>query len=126
MNFLYLCNYSIFSPLFKRQFIFILISLLTGLSEMTGAVAAEESPFAKLSGENTFPIGLKEAIFQALEHNPMVTIQRLEPEVSRTYASEQREAFDPDFSMSVNQNRTKLQRFLGTNPNPINMTWDRF
>jgi outer membrane protein TolC len=61
----------------------------------------------------------------ALERNPTVTIQRLAPQITRTYAKERRAAFDPTLDVTLNQSRSKLQRFLGTRPQPVEMTWDR-
>ncbi|MCE5251955.1 TolC family protein [bacterium] len=70
-------------------------------------------------------IGLQDAILMALERNPTVTIQNLQPDIANTYAKEQRAAFDPDLNITLNQSRSKLQRFLGTRPEPVDMTWDR-
>ncbi len=120
------CLGNIFMRLvFNHQFIFVLLSCLIAQSHVSDAGDIAENPFAKFSGEYTLSISVKDAILQALERNPTVSIQRLASEVARTYASEQREAFDPNFNISASQSRTKLQRFLGTQTTPVDMTWDR-
>ena len=126
MNVLIFPGDSTAKPLFNQIFIALFLVCLTAHAYVSHAENRIDNPFAKLSGGNTLPISVKDAIFLALERNPTVTIQRLAPQIARTYASEQRETFDPEINFSVNQSRTKLQRFLGAQPNPIEMTWDRF
>ncbi len=80
--------------------------------------------FGMADGER-FDIALRDAILLALERNPTVTIQRLSPEIAKSFVAEEREAFDPGISATANQSKTKLERFLGTRPEPVEMTWDR-
>ena len=74
---------------------------------------------------DTLSIHLQEAILMALERNPTVTIQRLSPEIAKTYSREQGAVFDPELLISASKSETKLQRFLGSRPNPFEMTSER-
>lgn len=74
------------------------------------------------AGTDTLRIGIKDAVFMALERNPTVTIQRIQTDISHTFASEQRSAFDPLLSGSTSTSTNKGQRFLGTRPTPVDLT----
>lgn len=92
------------------------------------AVRAQDppaDPFHGLAGADSISINLHETVMMALERNSTVTIQRLTPQIADTYYSQMRERFDPELTLSMTQNKTKLQRFLGTQPDPVPMTWDR-
>ncbi|MBN1293669.1 MAG: TolC family protein [Candidatus Latescibacteria bacterium] len=114
---------------FVRYFVNILTTclILFFFAGISGAAENEiaDNPFSGISGGEILQINIKDAIFQALEQNPTVTIQRQEPAKYQTFASEERADFDPEITASADQNKTKLQRFLGAQPNPIRMTWDR-
>lgn len=84
-----------------------------------------ENSFAATAGGDTLRIGIKDAIFMALEHNPTVTIQRIEKDIFDTYVSEQRSVFDPTLSGSATQTKSKGQRFLGTRTTPVDLRQDR-
>jgi len=84
-----------------------------------------QNPFQEIARGDTFQIALREAILTALEKNPVVMIQRLTPKIAETQVKEQRAVFDPQIALSANKNQTKLQRFLGSRPNPFEMTTDR-
>lgn len=91
-------------------------------------LAAEEnaqSHFIGAAGGDTLRLKVHEAVFLALQNNPTVTIQRLEPEIAKTAAAEARSDFDPVLSFSATRNETKLQRFLGSRPTPFQMTSER-
>ena len=88
-------------------------------------VHSENSALNALAGTDTLRLGIKDAIFMALERNPTVTIQRLNEDISRTFASEQRSEFDPLLSGSANTSTSKGQRFLGTRPTPVDLRQDR-
>ncbi len=75
--------------------------------------------------KDTLQISLKNAILTALERNPTVTIQRLQPQIAKTFSKEQRANFDPEFTASASKSQTKLQRFLGSRPDPFEMTSER-
>ena len=78
------------------------------------------------SQTETLEITLVDAIFLGLERNPTVTIQRLEPQIAKSYVDEHRAAFDPTLTLSGNKSQDKTQRFLGSRPDPFEMTSDRF
>lgn len=75
---------------------------------------------------DTLRIRILEAVVMALERNPELSIQRLDPIIARSYVTEQRSAFDPDLTASAIYNKTKLQRFLGARPEPFEMTSQRY
>ena len=87
-------------------------------------VFGAETP-SGVDDRETYPISIRNAMILALERNPAVAIQRLDTDVTETMSSEQRSEFDPSISATVDQSQTKLQRFLGTRPDPVAMTWDR-
>jgi len=70
---------------------------------------------------DTLYLTVQEAVLTGLQNNPTVTIQRLEPEVRKTYAGEQRAAFDPTISVEAEKNITESQRRLGALPNPLEL-----
>jgi len=74
---------------------------------------------------DTLTISLRDAILLALQHNPMITIQRLAPDIARTYSQEQSSIFDPTLSITGTKSETKLQRFLGSRPDPFEMISER-
>ncbi|MFH1567322.1 MAG: TolC family protein, partial [Gemmatimonadota bacterium] len=74
---------------------------------------------------DTLGLGLRDAILMALERNPTVSIQRLEPAIAGTYVREEGGAFEPRIAASVSTARTKSQRFLGSNPSPFELTSER-
>ena len=114
---------------FVCRFVSILIICLTFVFTANISIAEDDeiddNPFYKISEGEILQIRIKDAIFQALEQNPTVTIQRQEPAKYKTLANEERADFDPELTASVDQSKTKLQRFLGTQPDPVRMTWDR-
>ncbi|MFA6471098.1 MAG: TolC family protein [Candidatus Latescibacterota bacterium] len=80
--------------------------------------------FSALTGGDTLRINIHDAIFTALENNPTVTIQRLEPDISRTYSKEQVSVFDPQITLSGNKTKSENQRFLGTQRQAVNLKSD--
>lgn len=74
---------------------------------------------------DTLRIRLQEAVLLALERNPDMAIQRLDPNIAKSYADEERSVFDPILSASATRDETKLQRFLGSRPDPFEMTTTR-
>ncbi len=114
-----------FIKIFKIQFIFILLLNLVGLNLAAAEDENEQNLFHQLHQADTLKIDLQEAILTALEHNPSVSIQRLQPKIARTFVREEGAIFDPTISASANKTKTKLQRFLGSRPNPFELTSDR-
>ncbi|MCI0496006.1 TolC family protein, partial [candidate division KSB1 bacterium] len=85
----------------------------------------EQNPFQQLQKTDTLKIDLQEAILTALEHNPSLSIQRLSPKIAKTVVKEQGAIFDPTISASASKTKTKQQRFLGSRPDPFELTSDR-
>ena len=75
--------------------------------------------------EDTLRISLQDAILTALERNPDMSIQRLDPAIAKSYLDEQRAAFDPTFTVSGTYDESKSQRFLGSRPDPFEITSKR-
>ena len=86
---------------------------------------AQDQLFGDTLKKDTLAIRLQEAILMALEKNPTVTIQRLSPKIANTYSGEQASVYDPVLTISANKDETKLQRFLGSRPEPFEMTSER-
>ena len=86
------------------------------------AGGAEQSLAATGGGGDTLALGLQQAILLALERNPTVAIQRLEPEIAETYSREEQAAFEPELTVSASRSEAKTQRFLGSRPEPFEMT----
>ena len=80
---------------------------------------------ADAGGADTLSISLQEAILTAFERNPTVTIQRLAPEIAKTYSREQSAQFHPQLSLSASINKSKTERFLGSQPEPFEVTSER-
>lgn len=74
---------------------------------------------------DTLRLSLREAILMALAHNPTVSIQRLEPAIADTRVREESGAFEPRIRASASRSETESQRFLGSNPDPFELTSER-
>ena len=98
-----------------------LIGLLVGFAEAEASGGLTPS-LAQETHYDTLKIRLQDAILLALERNPDMAIQRLEPDISKSYADEARAAFDPVFSATATRDENKRQRFLGSRPEPFEMT----
>jgi outer membrane protein len=109
----------------KMQFILILLSGMIGSTLVIAEEAKEQNPFQQLKKIDTLKIDLQEAILTALEHNPSLSIQRLQPKIAKTFVKEQGAIFDPEISVSANRTKTKQQRFLGSRPEPFELTSQR-
>ena len=81
-----------------------------------------EIPVSLSATRDTLRIGLEDAILMALEHNSTVTIQRLEPLIRHTYIEEERADFDPMLTASGALDRSKIQRRLGSQSTPFDLT----
>jgi len=114
-----------FIRILKIQLIFILLSGLIGSELASGEEGNEQNLFHQLHQADTLKIDLQEAILTALEHNPSVSIQRLQPKIAKTWVKEQGAIYDPTISASANKTKTKQQRFLGSRPDPFELTSDR-
>ena len=84
-----------------------------------------ENIFKEFSGGETFSIGIQDSILMALENNPTLAIQRHEPEIALAAVEVERAEFDPELNVTTNISKEKVQRFLGSSPNPFALTTDR-
>lgn len=75
---------------------------------------------------DTLRIALEEAVFLGLENNPTVTIQRLDPDIMKTFEREQRAAFDPELILDGQRSEVKSSRRLGSRPTPFDLQDTRF
>lgn len=89
------------------------------------AKAQKPDSLQKAVGNDTLQISLMDAILTALERNPSVTIQRLQPKINGTITSEARSEFDPELTARASKSQTKQLRFLGSRPEPFELTSDR-
>lgn len=105
--------------------IVIMLIHLSGFSIVFGGDPSEQNPFQQLQKSDTLKIDLQEAILTALEHNPSLSIQRLQPKIAKTAVKEQGAVFDPTISASVSKTETKQLRFLGSRPEPFELTSQR-
>ncbi len=74
---------------------------------------------------DTLKIHLQDAILLAMESNPTLAVERLNPAIARTYSREQSAVFDPTLALSADKSETKMQRFLGSRPDPFELTSER-
>ena len=85
----------------------------------------EQNPFAAVSGKDTLRINIHDAIFMALDNNPTVTIQRLAPDIYRSYAKEQKSTYDPQIAVTGSQISSRNQRFLGIQRQAVDLEQKR-
>lgn len=97
--------------------------LLICISNVSARASEPISPENK-QNDSLF-IHLQDAILLALERNPTVTIQKLNPEIAKTYAREQSALFEPLLFAAGSKNEDKIQRFLGSRPDPFEMTSEK-
>ena len=109
----------------KILLVFIMFLNLSVLKIAFADDPSEQNPFQQLQKIDTLKIDLQEAILTALEHNPSLSIQRLQPKIAKTFVKEQGAIFDPTISASVNKSKTKQQRFLGSRPEPFELISNR-
>lgn len=107
------------------RFLLLFLCLITGVANTAETNVIVEKASPGQAGGDTLRIKLQEAILLALARNPDMAIQRLDPAITRTYADEQRAAFDPSITASADRSETKMLRFLGSRPDPFEMTTTR-
>ncbi len=95
-----------------------IIGILGSLLPLYG----DDYPFAGITGVDSLHIGVQDALFLALERNASVTIQWRDQRIAETRANLQRAAFDPVLSAGANRSESKSQRFLGSRPEPFELT----
>lgn len=81
--------------------------------------------FKGLSGGQVFNVSVMDSILAALENNPTVAIQRLDPLMASASVQEERAAFDPEVSASVSQSKIESEAQLGTRVEPLGLTTKR-
>ena len=109
----------------KILFVFIMLLNFSGLEITLADDPSDQNPFRQLHQADTLNIELQEAILTALEHNASLSIQRLQPQISKTIVKEQGAIYDPTIAASVIKTKTKQQRFLGSRPEPFELTSER-
>lgn len=75
---------------------------------------------------DTVQITLQNAIFEGLENNHTVSIERLTPKIVKTTADESRAQFDPVLSLTGQRSEVKSLRRLGAQRTPFDMQDNRF
>ncbi len=71
---------------------------------------------------DTLKIDLQRAILCALKHNPTIALELLQPEIAKTFLSEQRSRYEPVLAADVIQIRNKKMTFLGSQRTPFEKT----
>lgn len=107
--------------------LFLLLCLSGLLFNSYAAEETQQNIFSRgMQITDTLRIALEEAIFLGLENNATVTIQRLSPDIMKTYAREERAAFDPEITLDGQRSETKSSRRLGTQRTPFDLKDNRF
>ena len=86
------------------RFLSIFLWMMTAFFYTIEAKLAVANTYPEQAESDTLQIKLQEAILLALERNPDMAIQRLEPAIAKSYADEERAAFDPSIGMRPNFN----------------------
>jgi len=102
-----------------------LLSLSPAYSLAGQSEDVSENIFKEFSGGETFSIGVQDSILTALEHNPTIAIQRLQPQMALDSVEEKRATFDPQVNASLNRSETKTEALLGTKVEPVELTTKR-
>lgn len=108
----------------KTLRVLILTVLVSTVSGITSG-AETGNPFRDITCGDTVRIEIQEAILNALENNPLIVLQRLQPTLSKTFVSQERAVYDPELSLGASMSQTKQQRFLGSRPEPFDLVSDR-
>ena len=64
---------------------------------------------AQAGQTNAIEVTVEEAILTALENNQSLKLERLNPQIQRTFVDEQRAAFDPTLAADLSQGKSKAQ-----------------
>jgi outer membrane protein TolC len=111
---------------FSLQPVFLLLLLLfTSPSSAQQDTDLSEELFKNFATGETFRIGVQEAILTALDNNPTVAIQRLEPTKAETTVVSAGSVFDTEVDVSVTRSESESERHLGTLPEPVELTTER-
>ena len=99
--------------------------VLTGLATVAASQPTGEGAVSAGAAQDTLRIHLQDAVLTALERNPDMSIQRLNPSIAKSYVDEARAEFDPVLTASAMRDESKAQRFLGPSPEPFELTSER-
>lgn len=105
----------------KKIFLFIIVFLNFAIAEARATILPSNDSIKT----DTLEIRLQDAILLALESNPTLAVERLNPAIAKTYSREQSSVFDPTLLLSASKSETKSQRFLGSRPDPFELTSER-
>ncbi|MBN2410056.1 TolC family protein [candidate division KSB1 bacterium] len=108
-----------------RKIVLFLFCILFIFQQNVWSQENAANPFAKLAMGDTLELDLKSAIVLALDRNPSVKLQRLQPLVTETFVSEQKSEYDPVLTASATRNKSNTQRFLGAQRTPFEFTSER-
>src|ERR1035437_5869200 len=98
--------------------------IIAGLSlSGVGLAGAAHAPFAStgtvvVASDVSLELTLREALLTALENNPALRVQRLNPAIRKTYEEQARAVFDPDLTAQAQKakaNNTQTIASSGTN-----------
>jgi len=82
------------------------------------ATQAPEPPSVPVPEETAAPlvIGVEDAVLTALENNPELAVERLNPRIQSTFEDEEAASFDPSLSAEASHDRQKSERLTGAGP----------
>ena len=106
--------------------IIVVVLILQAVIYLFDAIATENnvSPSSE-SASDTLGLRLNEAILSALEHNPVVSVQRLQVEISKEKVKAEKGAFYPDLAASISKSKSEAERRVGSLREPVGVTDER-
>ncbi len=102
-----------------------MLRMLPAVFLLGSATPYAQGVFTGVSGGDSLRLNLTEAIYQALERNPSVSIVRIMPQIAETTAREQRSAFEPRVTVSASRSESDRQQFLGRELEPLGLREER-
>ncbi len=109
----------------KMKYILVLLFLLaTGIQGVFSQSSGNIDRSLETEGDS-IRMNIQEAVLTALERNPNLSILRLDPAIMKSFVNEQRSIFDPNFTVSATRSENKMERFLGSRPDPFELTSKR-
>jgi len=90
----------------------VILAIIALLAVPCLSAAAGPAPDANSVAQAAEPlkIGIERAIMLAMENNKSLVVQRMDPEISRTFEQEERAVFDPVLSGQASQRRSVADR----------------
>ncbi len=80
---------------------------------LTGTAWSQETKETIAAQDDTLFLDLRKAITIALDNNPSIRIQRLDPLIAETFVMQEKSTYDPVLSAGGTRTESKTQRFLG-------------